>query len=182
MNLKIDIKDKKNILFIVFVTLLTICFIWCGIYLIIQPNRVRRVFTFPVENKAGQYYTEIRNVPKGKTTEDEIQLYVKELLLGPQQHDVLPLVSRKTSLISCFLRDKTLFLEIDEKALLPGRFVADNIIGLPLLEKNVFTNFDSIDTMYLYINGHIVYEDSNLKTEEAVDKFLKRNKSTTSKK
>ena len=66
-----------------------------------------------------------------------------------------------------------LYVDFAESALLPGMNTADNLLGLPLIEKNVFTNFKNIDTIILYINGNIVYEDWDILTEKSVNSFLK---------
>lgn len=110
---------------------------------------------FPLNN--GGLVTEIRYLADGKNKESDIKVYVQELLLGPQNHRGMNLLTPGTKINNIFVREDVLYVDFAESALLPGMNTVDNLLGLPLIEKNVFTNFKNIDTIVLYINGNIVY-------------------------
>lgn len=156
---------------IVFFSLIMFVILFSTVYFFCMPDRVRRTFEFPMNN--GGCVTEIRYLADGENLEARIKSYVQELLLGPRHHRGMNLLTPGTKINSIFVRDDVLYVDFAESALLPGINTVENLLGLPLIEKNVFTNFGNIDTIILYINGNIVYEGWNLLTEKSVNSFLK---------
>lgn len=156
---------------IVLFSLIVFVMLFSTVYFFCMPDKVRRTFAFPLNN--GGLVTEIRYLADGKNKESDIKVYVQELLLGPQNHRGMNLLTPGTKINNIFVREDVLYVDFAESALLPGMNTVDNLLGLPLIEKNVFTNFKNIDTIILYINGNIVYEDWDILTEKSVNSFLK---------
>lgn len=156
---------------IVFFSLIVFVMLFSTVYFFCMPDKVRRTFVFPMNN--GGLVTEIRYLADGKDKETRIESYVRELVLGPRNHKGMSLLTPGTKINNIFVREDVLYMDFAESALLPGMNTVDNLLGLPLIEKNVFTNFKNIDTIILYINGNIVYEDWDILTEKSVDSFLK---------
>jgi spore germination protein GerM len=145
--------SKKQV-FVLFV--LIVLFLLSSLVYIVTNKGSRRVFFFP--DYQGRFYTEVRYLAK-KQANDAVTQYIAELLLGPAGERVLALFSPGTRIISCFVREKTLYLDISEHAL----FAVDNTAavkdGAALLTKNILRNFGFIDSVELYINNIRAYEN-----------------------
>jgi hypothetical protein len=143
--------SKKQI-FVLF-TLIAL-FLLSSLVYIVTNKGSRRVFFFP--DSQGRLYTEVRYLAK---TNADVTQYVSELLLGPTGGRVLALFSPGTRVISCFVREKTLYLDISEHALFAVENTAAVKDGAEILTKNILRNFGFIDSVELYINNIKAYED-----------------------
>lgn len=87
-----------------------------------------------------------------------VRQFVQELLLGPTTHGLRPLFQLGTSLESCFLQDKALFINLSQEALFPGETTSSTRDAVDLLILNVRKNFSWIESVEIYICSNKVYE------------------------
>ena len=64
---------------------------------------------FPLNN--GGLVTEIRYLADGKNKESDIKVYVQELLLGPQNHRGMNLLTPGTKINNIFVREDVLYVD-----------------------------------------------------------------------
>ncbi len=118
----------------------------------------RRTFIFPSAD-AGKYIIETRFLPENPVQGD-IGLYVDELLLGSLSERTLLLFTPGTSVLSCFLRDGTLYLDLSDDMLAMGDGVADIKDAVRLLRRNLTDNFREIKEIELFVGGRYAYGNS----------------------
>ncbi|MBP5568636.1 MAG: GerMN domain-containing protein [Treponema sp.] len=115
-----------------------------------------RKFIFPSVDE-GEYIVERRYLRKNPV-DDPITVYVKELLLGSENERTKYLFAKKTRLISCFLADGVLYVNLSEDMLNLG----DNVISFEestkLLTKNIKQNFNGIKSVEIYVDGKSMYD------------------------
>jgi hypothetical protein len=126
-----------------------------SLYFLGKPG-VRRVFFFP--SRTGGLYTETRSLAR-QTGGAAVVRYVEELLLGPTGTHAVPLFSPGARVVSCFLRDKTLYIDLSGEALFAEKDACPVKEGAALLKKNCLRNFRAVSEVKLYINGTGAYED-----------------------
>jgi hypothetical protein len=125
----------------------------------------RRIFYFP--GPGGQVCTEVRWLPQYADAEPsaftarrtELERYVAELLLGPENTHLKPLFSPQTRAISCFESDGTLYIDLSAHALFPGETACPIKEGAELLKKNVQRNFERVTGVSLFIDGKKAFEE-----------------------
>ncbi len=147
MNL---IKNKKTLILVsVFVFLLLFS---VAAYFFNGNRTVRRVFFFPGRSS---YTGEMRRLPAQSSVEESVELFVKELILGPFLIDHLRAVPENTHLQNLLIRDKSL-LYIDFSA----DFIVheDGFTILPeemkvLIKKNIVYNFPFLKQISISVDG-----------------------------
>lgn len=100
---------------------------------------------------------ETRALPSEKAR-DRLTAYTEELLLGPSIPRALPIFPLGTRVLFCFERDKILFLNVSENAVLD--FSAKTLQPkFEILKKNIKANFPHIKDIEFFIEGNpIVFE------------------------
>lgn len=119
---------------------------------------VRQLF-FYESYDSGALCTEARRSVCGGSEDKRIRAFADDLILGPLTNRLKPLFSEGTRTEFCFLDGKSLYLGLSRQAL----HVAPENSGLrrnvALLKKNIVKNFTNIDTIYVYIDGKIAFEE-----------------------
>ncbi len=128
---------------------------------IFGTGKNRYVLTFEHMNKTG-LYAETRYLPKVKKNE-KLEFFIKDMILGPVGDRYKTLFPRGTKVLSCFVRDKVLYVSLSEEAFyihdnVDGNASSQNKEGAEIFRKNVFRNFRNIDIINLYIDGRKIYE------------------------
>ncbi|MCR5724770.1 MAG: GerMN domain-containing protein [Treponema sp.] len=143
-------KSKIRLFLIIAAVALAISFI----FYIPGTSAKRRIFTFP-EIGTEKTVVEVRylRTPEGM---DEVTAFVNELLLGPQTSRVRPLFTRGTNCSFCFVRDKTLYVDLSANALLEASDSASILEGIRYFKQNIKKNFPSVREIQLYIGGRPV--------------------------
>jgi hypothetical protein len=119
----------------------------------------RSVFFFP-NSRTEVIATEIRYLPVVRGKDATLQLYVSEVLLGSANPDRKPLFNRGTTVLSCFIRKNTAYIDLSSEAAYPESGITSSIVATEIFKKNVCTNFRYIDKIYLYFEGIEVYRDN----------------------
>ena len=119
-------------------------------------NRTDRIFFFP-DHKSSNPIGETRKIPRIPfDKEKNMEIFVKELLLGPVSMNLDPLFSAGTKLEKILYRDKTVYLDLNFMALLPDKRAIHDFGGsIILVEKNIKFNFPHVENVVVTILGQI---------------------------
>ena len=147
--------------FIQIVSFLVCAGIVCILFfaVIFDHGERRSVFFFP-NVKAESLCTEIRYLPVVRGKDATLELYVSEVLLGSVNPDRKLLFNRETTVLTCFVRKNTAYIDLSADAAYPEGGITASITACKIFKKNVCTNFRYIDKIYLYFEGKEVYRDN----------------------
>lgn len=143
---------KKTILILI----LIFSFIVSLISYLICKNGKRYTFIFPSADNE-QLVVEYRDLAK-KTHQGDVNLFIDELLLGPQTERTKMLFTPGTKVLSCFQREDVLYLNLSADLLNMGDGVINIDYGVELLEKNIKKNFSKIETVTVFVDGKLAFE------------------------
>ena len=154
---KISKNSKKLIIFssILFLILLTSL-----IFYFVELKSYRKVFIFQCIDDDKTHF-EVRYLPK-VDKEQQIKQYIDDLLLGPINDRYRPLFPAGTKINSCFVRDKKLYIDLSEEALLQEGISSETKIAVELLKLNITKNFNGIDDVILFMMGQEVYTQDSV--------------------
>ena len=140
-------KSKKITFLIVLVAIALISFF----FFMPTLSAKRRIFTFPLmgSERAVVEVRYLRTAPD----QSDLQLFVDDLLLGPQTNRARPLFSRGTQALFCFVRDRTLYVNLTKDALLEASDAAPILDGIAYFKQNILKNFPQIKEIELFIDG-----------------------------
>ena len=122
------------------------------IYFINNNNLVRRVLFFPGRSN---YSGEVRRIPRQESVEDEVELLVRELILGPYQIDHQRTVPENTKLQNILIRNRSLlYIDFsadlivfnDEFSIVPSEMKE-------LIRRNIIYNFPFLEEITLSVDG-----------------------------
>ena len=149
---------KRKLIFIIIASVLLLVSI--VFYAIFYPgNRVTMIFESMDSNL---YYCESRFMPIN-TVQGDLEFFVDELLLGPVMPRYRPLFANGTQTLSCFVDENdTLYINLNEKALLAGDKSSEPLMACNLLKKNIFKNFSNIKNIEIYIMGNLIDENNKI--------------------
>lgn len=143
---------RKN--YVLFVIAGTLLFVTSLAFFLKKPLEKRHIFTFAMIGSE-KLITEVRYL-SNEPAQGAIQLYVDELLLGPQTQRARPLFSLGTKTDFCFLRDKTLYIGLTKSVLYQTSSAMDIVNGIELFKTNLLHNFKSISQIELFIDNRPV--------------------------
>lgn len=146
---------KENIYKVVLAGILFVSFIISIIFFLVKDKKIN-IFIFPSVT-TGEYIVEYRNLTK-KPAQGDVNLFVDELLLGSKVERTKKLFMPGTKVLSCFQRDKILYLNLSDELLAADESVIDIKSGIQLLDKNIKKNFPKIETVEVFVNGKIAFE------------------------
>ncbi|MCL2792682.1 MAG: hypothetical protein FWD87_06285 [Spirochaetaceae bacterium] len=136
--------------------LLVILIISLTLYFTSNFRRTDRIFFFP-DSRSGNTIGEARKIPRIPfDREKNMEIFVKELLLGPMSINLDPLFSTGTRLEKILFRNKIVYLDLNFMALLPDkRAVHDFSSSIMLVEKNIKFNFPFVENVIITILGQV---------------------------
>lgn len=124
--------------------------------LVRPPERQRRVFWFPDTTRTA-LNAELRFVPYRGDRRNEIDLYLRELLLGPSRMGSVPFLSRDVKFASIILSDDDrLFIDFSPNLIVredETEFSLDDVTDT--ISKNVMHNFPFLREIVFTIGGQI---------------------------
>jgi spore germination protein GerM len=88
---------------------------------------------------------------------DDIEAYIKELILGPVSVDFAPLLTKGTQLRSFIYRDGVVYADFTREAALQvegGRSLFDGFLAL---NQGIRRNFEGVSDVKLFVNGNEVF-------------------------
>ncbi len=143
------LERRSLILISIFIFLLIISI---SVYYIADNNLVRRVFFFPDMNS---FSGEVRRVPRQASLEDDVELFVKEMILGPYSIEHFRIIPENTKLHALFLRNHSvlyidfssdLIVTESEFTIMPSNMMA-------MIRKNIKYNFPVLEEITLSVDG-----------------------------
>lgn len=124
----------------------------------VNAGKTKRVMYFQ-QVGSEKIEKEIRYIPKNDS-QSELEIYISELLLGPQVYRARPLFSLGTSLEFCILKDDELYVGLSEDAIFQDNEALEFNKGIELLKKNIKKNFPKINEFEIFAGNVFVGEDS----------------------
>lgn len=106
---------------------------------------------------------EERFLPKKATVEEDIELLLKELILGPKNHQNLRIVPQGVTVESVMLRDQELYINLSEDILLresPSPLNLDET--LQALGNTIFFNVPKLRDIFIFVSGQLPGEYNNV--------------------
>lgn len=107
---------------------------------------------------------EKRYIPS--SVENKLTWYVNELILGPFSERNKLLFPHGTKVLSCFVSEGVLYLDLSEEALLQAGISSETKTGCELLVKNIKRNFSNIKQVNVFMMGNEVYKTDTEKPME----------------
>ncbi|MFA6855805.1 MAG: GerMN domain-containing protein [Treponema sp.] len=107
----------------------------------------------------GKICMEWRYLPL-KPVQGRVNMYVDELLLGPETDRFKPLFSPGTKAVSCFKRGGTLYVDLSDLLLTEAGEASAIKNGIKLFRRNILHNFENIHTVEVFVGGRPAYEDN----------------------
>lgn len=133
---------------------LGLCFLLSlALYLFNPFSLTRTVFFFP-HKKSGLFCPEVRALALTKDQEANAELIVKEILLGPYQHQNLRLFPRAACVKTVLARKQTIYVDLTLSSLLPDLDVPyAPLKALEILKKTLLYHFKSFSEVIITIEG-----------------------------
>ena len=139
---------------VIFLLLIVIFLISIISYFSTNLRKTDRIFFFPDHNSS-KTIGESRKTPRIPfDKEKDMDIFVKELLLGPISMSLDPLFPAGTKLEKILYRDKIVYLDLNFMALLPDKRAGhgfDN--SILLIEKNIKFNFPFVKKVIITVLG-----------------------------
>ena len=134
--------------------LLIVLLISLTLFFISNIRKADRIFFFP-DHKSGKVMGESRKTPGIPfDKEKNMDIFVKELLLGPIGMNLDPLFPPGTKLEKILYRGKTLYLDLNFMALLPDKRAVHGFgNSILLIEKNIKFNFPYVEKVIVTVLG-----------------------------
>lgn len=124
-------------------------------YLVMDGSQVNRVLFFP-EDGTGHTAGERRRLPRRDGDENSIQLLVEELILGPVELSLNPLLPKHTSVRTCMLRDRIVYLDLSPELVVAGSetglSVEESLHGI---ERTIRFNYPRVEDIIFFIDGEM---------------------------
>lgn len=146
--MKLKLKRRPVIL----ISVLALIFVISVSVYFFNNNLVRRVLFFPGRSS---FSGEMRRVPKQNTVEGDVELLIRELILGPYQIDHLRTVPENTKLQNLLIRDKSL-LYVDfstDLVVYDDKFSIVTEKMTTLIRRNIIYNFPFLEEITLSVDG-----------------------------
>lgn len=124
-----------------------------GLYAAALPGR-RHVLRFQSVD-SGKNNVEWRLLPR-KSGGERVSLYVDELLLGPKTERSRPLFSPGTKARFCFVRGRTLYVNLTPALLEKTGNASEIMYGIELFKKNIRRTFPGIKEIEIYIDNRSI--------------------------
>lgn len=126
-----------------------------GAFVLFNDGRIDRTLFFPGARTA-EVGGELRSLPRLDNTREDLQLLMREIILGPTEIRHGRLLPRGTQLRSVIVRDNKAFINFSEGILFeaPEQQLALEEV-LDVLRRTVRYNFREIDRVVFTINGQL---------------------------
>jgi hypothetical protein len=127
-----------------------------ALYFVLPGNLTRTVLRFPAEI-SHRLVPEARSLPFTWDREHNVELTVREILLGPARHDHLRLFSRDANLRSVLVRQGKVYIDLSKEAFIPDADVVYSPrMALEVLKKTLMDNFVGVTQVLVSVGGEPV--------------------------
>lgn len=139
-----------------------------SLYLFLPGKLVRVVFQFPDEITKN-LSREVRSLPFTWEQEHDVELAVREILLGPARHNHLRLFSREARLRSVLVRNEKVYIDLSKEAFLPDPDVIYSpTVALEVLKATLMDNFAGVFQVMISVGGEPTGEISLTKDKASI--------------
>ena len=114
------------------------------------------VFIFPCVDE-GKYVLETRYL-KENPNKEQIAYFADELVLGSGLERTKYLFTPGTKIISCFERNKIVYINLSADIIYMGHNVISIRDGIDLLTKNIKKNFAHVEDVQVFVDGKYAFE------------------------
>lgn len=154
-NLEYEKKEVKIALFVI-----AACLVFSlGAWILSRPGKK---YNFRFESvDTGKVSVENRYLPRKGYPENVLQ-YVDELVLGPETERFRMLFSPGTYIISSFVRDNVLYVNLSADVLDRAGSCSEIKTGVKLFKTNVLNTFSKINSVEMYIDNKSIFEHDNV--------------------
>lgn len=120
-----------------------------------NDGTARRVLFFRDE-LSQEIRGEERRLPKRDSTEENIKLLIREVILGPENYHYSQVVPDSTSIRSMLYRDNTVYLDFNMDILFPkNSFEMPFDEMIEAVKKTVYYNYPLLKNVYVTVNGQV---------------------------
>ena len=127
-----------------------------ALYLFVPGSLTRTVLKFPGEI-SHSLVPEARSLPFNWDREHNVELLVREVLLGPARHDHLRLFSREASVKSVLVRNATIYVDLSKESFIPDPDVIYSpLVALDVLKATLMDNFTGVSQVKFSVDGEPV--------------------------
>lgn len=124
------------------------------LFLVQGMEKESQVLFFP-RYRSSDCRGEERLLPRKDSPEQEIELLVREILLGPFDVDLVPVFPREGRMNTVMLRDGRLYLDFSTDVLFPkGNSTLSFEEALECLGRSVKFNFPRVEEIIFTVNGN----------------------------
>jgi hypothetical protein len=123
------------------------------LFLLRDSPSVQRVLFFPDET-TGELGGELRELPRQRSREEEVDRLLREIVLGPTMLGHGRLVPRDTTIHSVLLRDRSVYVNLSEHLAFPGEeLLYDFSAMITGIRKTIEFNYPRIDEIRIFVEG-----------------------------
>lgn len=127
-----------------------------ALYLLVPGALTRTVLQFP-EEITHHVAPEVRSLPLNWDREHNIELVVREVLLGPARHDHLRLFSREARMKTIFVRNAVVYVDLFKQSFNPDPDVIYSpMVSLDILRHTITNNFTGVSQVVFSVEGEPV--------------------------
>jgi hypothetical protein len=124
-----------------------------ALYLLIPGGLVRTVLKFPNEISK-RLVSEERSLPFNWDREHNVELLVREILLGPARNDHLRLFSRDAGVRAVLVRGGTVYVDLKKESFIPDPDVIYSPqMALDVLKATLMDNFAGVSHVFVSVGG-----------------------------
>jgi len=128
-------------------------FVSLALYLLLPGGLFRTVLRFPHEITK-RLVPEERSLPFNWDREHNVELLVREILLGPARNDHLRLFSREGGVSSVLVRGGTVYVDLKKESFIPDPDVIYSPqMALDVLKATLMDNFAGISHVFVSVGG-----------------------------
>ena len=124
-----------------------------ALFLAFPQDAQRRLLIFP-DTAGGERHREWHRIPRRRDRRDQVEMFVRELTLGPVQLGAVPFIPEEAEIRSLVLRDDTLYIDFSEDVMFDENRVELGFGDLEqLLQENLRHNFRWLERAVILIDG-----------------------------
>jgi hypothetical protein len=129
-------------------------------FLLPGSARAKRVLFFP-QGEARKLAGETRFLPRRRSLEDNIELLLEELILGPATPNYLRVVPQDLEVQNVILKQGTLYINFSREMLSAAAAMNRTIDEMiQAVGNSVLYNFPRVKKLYVFVEGQLPGEDA----------------------
>ncbi len=151
---EVRVKISKDYLFLTILGVWTLSLLLAlFLFFFIHDKQVERVLYFPLYNEA-ELEGELRRLPKKANREDDIELLVRELILGPFDIHHSRVLPKDTDVESLLLRKGRVYVDFSlDPVLKKEGSILSLAEQIAALERTIRFNFPSVEDIMVTFSG-----------------------------